>query len=131
MRKLILCIVSATAGLWIANELVPRVQINLLPDSHLFGFEMTALWQVFLVLGITLGLLQFFIKPVLNLITLPLRMITLGAFGFFVIMAMVWAVDYLFREFSAPWFWPLFWISVIVTVLDGVVGFGTSNPKEE
>ncbi len=117
MKRLLVYITAAILGLWLAVMFIPGVHISLYSDSSFFGFKLTALWQIYLLLGILLGLLNFFAKPVLNLITLPFRIITLGLFGFLINMALVFAVDIMFRELSAPWFFPLFWTTLVIWVL--------------
>ncbi len=112
--KLISQILAAVLGLWLAVLFVPEVGIELLPDSSFFGIGLTSVWQIFLFLGIVLGLLNFFIKPVLDLITLPLRIITLGLFSLAINMAMIWVVDVIFKELSAPLIWPLLWTTFII-----------------
>ena len=49
-----------------------------------------------LFVGAVIGLLMFFVRPLLNLITLPLRIITLNLFSIVVMMFLVWLVDALF-----------------------------------
>ncbi len=114
MKKLLSHIVSAIAGLWLASNYVPGVVIRLYSDSSFFGFPLTAQWQIFLVLGVILGLLNFFLKPVINAFTLPLRIITLGLFSILVNMAMIWLLDIMFAEAYIPWLWPLLYTSLIV-----------------
>src|SRR3989344_7823331 len=107
MKRLLSLIISAGAGLWLATVLIAQVTVKTYPDSNFFGINVIAPWQFFILFGIILGLLNFFVKPILNVITLPLRIITLGLFGFLINMFLIWIVDYIFREFSAPWFFPL------------------------
>lgn len=120
MKKLLFYIASGILGLWAATLLVPEVQVQLLPDSHFFGVSLTAAWQIFLVLGVTLGLLQFFIKPILDLISLPLRIITLGLFGIIIQAIFIFALDMIFREFTAPLLWPLLWAAVIMSAAHSI-----------
>ncbi len=114
MKKLIFQILAAVLGLWIANMFVSGVIVKLYPDSNFFGFNLTADWQIFLLLGIILGLLNYFVKPILDVITLPLRIITLGLFSFIISMALIWAVDVMFKEFSAPFLYPLLYTTLII-----------------
>ena len=118
MRSLLSSFVAATLGLWLAVLFIPGVSIVLHNNSSFFGFGLTALWQVYLMLGIILGLLNFFVKPILNVITLPLRILTLGLFSFVVSGAMIWVVDAMFREFSAPFLFPLLWTTLIIWILN-------------
>ncbi len=121
MRKLLSQIISAGLGLWLATIFVAGVRVQTYPDSMFFGFPLTAQWQLFILFGIILGLLNFFVKPLLDTITLPLRIITLGLFGFVINMALIWAIDYIFREFSAPFLYPLFWTTLIIWALNIII----------
>jgi len=131
MQKFLSSILAATAGLWLATIIVPHAQVNIYQDSNFFGFIITQSWQIFLLLGITLGLINFYVKPILNVLTLPLRIITLGLFGFIINMAMVFGVDYLFREFSAPLWQPLFWTTLIVWALSLIASKIVTNDHHE
>lgn len=117
MQKLLGNIITATLALWLATMFVPGVYVALQPDSNFFGFPLTQSWQIFLLLGITLGLINFYIKPVLNTLALPFKIITLGLFGLIIQMALIWGVDYIFREFSAPILYPLLWTTIIIWAL--------------
>ncbi|MFA5013073.1 MAG: phage holin family protein [Candidatus Paceibacterota bacterium] len=69
--------------------------------------------------GITIGLLFYFIKPLLNVITFPLRLITLNLFSFVIIMFLVWIVDILFStHLEINGLQNLFWMSLIVLAID-------------
>jgi len=121
MKSLFSQIIAAVAGLWIASSFIPGVIIKTHTDSSFFGFPLTAQWQLFLVLGIILGLLNFFVKPILNAITLPLRIITLGLFSIIVSMAMIWISDLMFDEIYIPWLFPLLWTTLIVWGINLVI----------
>jgi putative membrane protein len=117
MKSLFSQIVAAIAGLWLASLFVPGAIIRIYSDSSFFGFELTDKWQIFLILGIILGFLNFFVKPILNAITLPLRIITLGLFSIVISMAMIWTLDLMFAEVYIPWLYPLLWTTLIIWVL--------------
>jgi putative membrane protein len=51
-----------------------------------------------LLVGSILGLLLFFVKPVLNLITFPLRVITLNIFSLVIIGFLIWLLTIFFPE---------------------------------
>jgi|SRR3989344_2930209 len=120
-KKIILLTISAILGIWLASSFVPGVEVKLLSDSSFFGIRLTAVWQIYVLLGIIIGLLNFFIKPILDLITLPLRIITLGLFGFLINIALIWVVDVMFKEFSVPLIWPLLYTTLIVFALNIVI----------
>ena len=114
MKKLLSQVVAAVLGLWLAIVFVPGVKISVFPDSSFFGISLTANWQIFLLLGIILGLLNFFAKPILDVITLPLRIITLGFFSFVINAALIWIVDIIFKELYIPLWLPLLYTTLII-----------------
>ena len=102
MRRLLSNIISATLGLWLALLYVPKVVIRAYPSSNFFGVPLTAQWEIVLVLGITLGLLNYFLRPVLKALTLPLEILTLGLFTIVINMGLVWILDSIFDELYVP-----------------------------
>jgi len=115
MKKILSQIIAASLGIWLSALFIPGVGVGI-ADSNFFGIPLTLQWQIILLLGTTLGLLNFFIKPIINAITLPLRIITLGLFSIVTNMAMLWILDYIFVEITIPWFWPLFWTTVVIWI---------------
>ena len=115
MNSLILQIIAGILGIFLATKFVPGVSLEILPgQSSLFGIEFTASWQILLLIGFALGLINFFIKPVLKMITLPLRILTFGLFSLVINMGIIWAVDILFPELVISGIIPLFWTTVII-----------------
>ncbi|MBX4200694.1 phage holin family protein [Candidatus Parcubacteria bacterium] len=128
MKTLLSSIISAGLGLWLASMFIHGVVVQPHTGSNFFGFALTAQWQLLILFGIVIGLLNYFVKPILDLITLPLRIITLGLVGMLISMAMIWVVDYMFVELSIPLLYPLLWTTLIISVLNIV--FGKSVLKE-
>jgi len=109
MRNFLTKIVSGVLGLWIAVNFVP-------------GVDFTGSLKSLVIAGCLLGLINFFIKPVLKTITLPIRMLTLGLFGLVINIAMVWAIDIFYVELVMAGIVPLFWTTLIVWGLSVVLG---------
>ena len=120
MKRLLLTIVSAGLGLYLASLLVAGVSVMALSDSAFFGFSLTQTWQIFILLGIILWLLNYFIKPLLELISLPLEIITLGLFSIVINLGLIWVLDVIFREIQIPLWFPLIYTSLIIGVLNFV-----------
>jgi len=127
MRKLFSQIVAAALGLWLASLFVPGVLIRAYPTTNFFGFPLTQQWEVILVLGIVLGLLNYFLKPLLKLLSLPLEIITLGLFTLVINMGLMWILDMMFDEltvpFGKPWMFPLLYTTLIIWGLNIIIGF--------
>jgi len=110
MIKLIFQAIAATAALWLAVRFVP-------------GVEFVGEIKYLVLAGVALGIINFFIKPILNLITLPLRVITFGLFSLIINMALVWIVDIVFPELIIQGIIPLFWTTLILWGVSIVLGF--------
>lgn len=117
MWSLLLQIAAGLAGLYIAKKFVP-------------GVEITASWQTFLIIGTTLGILNFFLKPILKIITLPLRIITFGLFSLAINMAIVWLIDIIFPEVIILGIAPLFWTSIIIWALSVFLPKWLPSPRK-
>ena len=113
--------ISGGLGLWIATIFVAGTKVQAFADSSFFGISLNQNWKFFILFGIVVGLLNFFVKPILDIITIPLRIITLGIFGILINMAMIGIVDAIFEELSVPWFLPLAWTTLIIWLLNGLL----------
>jgi len=129
MRSLLSQILAATLGLWIALLFVPRVIIKAYPDSNFFGIPLTTQWQLVLVLGIVLGLLNYFLKPLLKALSLPIEVISLGLFTIVINMALIWLLELMFDELSAPFLMPLLYTTLIVWGSNLIIGFFLNKNK--
>lgn len=123
MKKLVIQIIAGIVGIFLATEFVPGVSLEIIPgQSSFFGIVLTANWQILILVGSVLGLLNFFLKPVLKMLTFPLRVLTLGLFGFVINMFLVWAVAILFLEFEIQGLIPLFWTTLIIWLASIILG---------
>lgn len=113
-ERLIVQIVIGILGLWTAVKLVS-------------GVEFTGTIQYLFLAGTFFGLINFFIKPVLKIISLPLRILTFGLFSLVINMGMVWLVDVIFPELIINGLGPLFWTTVIIWIFSLFVSFSAKN----
>ncbi len=106
MKKFLAHIVAGILGIWLATG-IPGVS---------FAGELSAL----ALAGFALGVINFAVKPVLDILTLPLKIVTFGIFSLFLNMAIIWSVDVLIlgRIFTL---FPLFLTTVIVWILNIVL----------
>lgn len=113
LYRIIAQIIVGILGLWIAKELIPGVEFTgpILPDIK-------ANWQHFtttlVFAGIILGGLNSIVKPVLNIISWPLRILTLNLFSLVIAMGLIYIVDYYIPELIIKGIAPLFWITFII-----------------
>lgn len=109
MRNLILQIIAGVLSLWLAAKFVPGVQF-------------IGAIQYLIIAGSILGIANFFLKPALNAITLPLRIITLGISGLIINMLMVWIIDIVFPELIIKGIVPLFWTTALIWLVTFFLG---------
>ena len=122
MEKLFWHIVAGILGIFLAVKFVPGVSLEVLPESSFFGIKLTQFWQILILVGGILGLINFFIKPILDKITLPLKILTFGLFSLILNMVIIWILDILFLEFQILGFIPLFWTTIIVWLINFLLG---------
>ncbi|MBU4351163.1 phage holin family protein [Candidatus Parcubacteria bacterium] len=101
MWNLVLRIAGSSLGLWLANEFVAGARVN-------------GNWKTYLLIGAVLGVINFFIKPILDTLALPLKILTLGLFSLIINMVLVWLVDIAFVELVIIGLAPLFWTTALV-----------------
>jgi len=131
MERLFWQIVVGILGIYLGINFVPGVSVEIPPEGIIFlGIKLTAKLQVIVLIGIILGLVNFFIKPIFKIVTLPLRILTFGLFGFIINMLMIWLVDIFFPELVIAGIIPLFWLTIIVWVLSFLLGFGSRKTRE-
>lgn len=111
MKQFLWQIIVGILGLYLAILLIPGVAIS-------GGEELTpqGVKSLFLA-GAVLGLINSFIKPIVKVITFPLRLLTFGLFGLVINMAMVWIVDIIFPELVIANLSAIFWTSLIIWLL--------------
>jgi putative membrane protein len=109
MKRLLAHIATGILVIYLANLIVPGVEI----ESELGGFL-----KILALSGIFLGLINYYLKPIVNLITLPLRILTFGLFGLVVNMLMVWIVDIAFPGLVILGITPLFWTGLLSWLLN-------------
>lgn len=109
--KLFLHIVSGILGLFIAAKLVPGV--DFFGSYFMLG-----------VVGVIIGLANFFIKPILKAVSLPIMILTLGIFSLVINMALVWLIaDVIFSDvLEISGIIPLFWTTAIIWLLNFILG---------
>ncbi|HZX49991.1 MAG TPA: phage holin family protein [Candidatus Paceibacterota bacterium] len=101
IQMLLLHILAGIGGLWIAVRIVD-------------GVEFTGPAYLLLIIGLVLGILNAIVKPVLDLITLPIRILTLGLSSILINLGLVWALQLVFPELEFEGFLPLLWTTLII-----------------
>lgn len=81
------------------------------------GVSVDPIW-VSLVVGACLTLFNMFIKPIVNILTLPINAITLGLFSLVINGALFWYLGTLIKGFSTEGFYAAFVGALLVSVIN-------------
>lgn len=111
ITKLIIQILTNSVAIYIAARLVDGFTFsdpdNLVP---------------LLTAGFIFGLINFFIKPILKLISLPIIFFTLGLFTIVINIAMLLLLDYFIPELIITGFWAAFWGMIVISAVNIFIG---------
>jgi len=110
MRFLYQILANAIAVIAAAHY-IPGFTFSTPPSDMLF----TLLW-----VSLLLTLVNFFLRPILKLITIPLILLTLGLFTIIINMFLLYLVDYLVPELKISGLTPLFWATILFGVINTI-----------
>lgn len=82
-----------------------------------------------LTVAIVLGLLNFFVKPILVLFTLPVTILTLGLFLLVINTIMIELCDYFIDGFRISSFWTAMIFSIVLSLSQSLVYQITGDTK--
>jgi len=104
MGKLLLNLGTGVLTIYLAVLLIPGVKI----EGDFMMVLKISFWA-----GIVLGIINYFFKPLIKLITLPLAILTLGLFWLIINILIIWFVDIIFQSLIILGLLPLFLISLL------------------
>ena len=114
--------IAGILGIFLAVKFISGVSLMVVPGkSSFFGIELTSVWEILILVGAVLGLVNFFIKPILKFITTPIRIITFGIATLLINIFLIWLVDIFFPEFIINGLVPLFWTSLIIWAVNSIL----------
>jgi len=107
----------------------------LLSSKFISGIRVDSLLTALIAAGI-LGLINVFIRPVLIILTLPLSIITLGVFSFFINAFLLELVAYIIPGFEINGFLAAFLGALIISIVSWLANFfivnnNTGRPKRQ
>lgn len=74
-------------------------------------------WTTALIVGVVLGLINTFIKPVLEILSIPINILTLGLFGLVLNALLFWAAAYFVSGFTIAGFFAALFGSILVSII--------------
>lgn len=95
----------------IINVLSLMVVSYLVPGFHFVNV------QALLVSAVVIGIINTFVRPILQIIALPLSILTLGLFAFFVNVALLWFASNIVPGFQIDSFFTAAVASVVIALV--------------
>jgi putative membrane protein len=119
-------VVLNAVAVWIATLIVPGVDVE--TDST--GKKVLTL----VVVGAILGLINATIKPVVQLLSLPLTILSLGIFALVINGLLFWLVSAISKALGAPFhvdgFWAGFWGALVVSIVSFVLSIVVKDRED-
>ncbi|MCF2489990.1 phage holin family protein [Dyadobacter sp. CY347] len=106
--RLIIRLLISTLAILLAANLIPGVVV--------------ASTTTAIIVAIVLGILNTFLKPVLQILALPITIMTLGLFYFVVNVFIIYIATYLVSGFSIDGFIPALLFGFVVSIISGILG---------
>jgi putative membrane protein len=97
------------------SAFVMLVAVYLVPGAHLSSF-----WTA-LAVAIVLGIINFFLKPILIVLTLPVNIVTLGLFTFVINALLLLLAAAIVPGFRIDSFWWALLLAIVLALLNWLV----------
>jgi putative membrane protein len=98
---------------WIVNVLAIW-----LATVFIHGISYSDDWWRLIVAGAVFGLVNFFVKPIIKLLALPLIVVTLGIALFFINLLMLYITSWIVPGFDIDSFMAAVWATLVITVVN-------------
>ena len=105
MLRLIILILSNAIGIWASARLVHGI--------HFHGN-----WKWLILAGAVMGFINFFVKPVVKVVSLPLIWLTLGLFTIVINVLMLDLVAHIVPALVLDTWTAAFWAVIIISIIN-------------
>jgi putative membrane protein len=100
---------------WAVNVLALWVAVKLFDGVTSSG------WGALIIAGLVFGIVNALVRPVLVILSLPLVLVTLGFFLFFINMAMLALTDWIVAGFDIEGFWTYVGATIVVWLVNAAL----------
>jgi putative membrane protein len=97
----------------------------------LSGLSYGSDWWVLLIAGLVFTIANFFVKPVLAILSIPFILVTFGIFYFLINVLMLYLTHWIVPQFTIASFWWAALAAIIVSAINGVLRSLFGNPREQ
>lgn len=106
--QLLIRLVILTLGVLVAVNVIDGVNVPEIKDA--------------IVVAVVFGLLNAFLKPVLQILALPVTILTLGIFYFVINVFIVYLTEFIVPQFTVDGFFPALLFSIVVSLVSWLLG---------
>jgi putative membrane protein len=106
--SLLIRLVISTLAILVAANIIPGITVDGISTA--------------VIVAIVLGILNTFLKPILQILALPITIVTLGLFYFVVNVLIIYLVANLVDGFGVSGFFAALLFSFVVSVVSGILG---------
>ena len=111
---------------WVFNTVALLVATWLLS-----GLSYGSDWWALLIAGLVFTIVNFFVKPVLAILSIPFIIVTFGIFYFLIDVLMLYLTHWIVPRFTIASFWWAALAAIIVSAVNGVLRMFFGNPREQ
>jgi putative membrane protein len=97
----------------------------------LSGLSYGSDWWALLIAGLVFTVVNFFVKPILALLSIPFIIVTFGIFYFLINVLMLYLTHWIVPQFTIATFWWAALASIIVSAVNGILHMLFGNPREQ
>ncbi|OGG57703.1 hypothetical protein A2765_06220 [Candidatus Kaiserbacteria bacterium RIFCSPHIGHO2_01_FULL_56_24] len=101
---------------FLAIAVAVYLTVNLVP-----GITVTGGWMTMLIVAIVWSVITMVIRPVLQLLSLPITIITLGLFSFILNALLFWAMELVVPGFDVAGFFPALLGSIVLSLISWLI----------
>jgi putative membrane protein len=97
----------------------------------LSGLSYGSDWWALLIAGLVFTVVNFFVKPVLALLSIPFIIVTFGIFYFLINVFMLYLTHWIVPQFTIATFWWAALAAIIISAVNGILHMLFGNPREQ
>ncbi len=112
--KLLIQILGNSLGIYLASFIIP-------------GFSFRGNLKILILAGVILGVINFFLKPILKLVSFPLMWLSFGLFNFAISAFLLWLTAHFVPEIKIDGMLPLCLATILLSVIGTILSFFTKK----
>jgi putative membrane protein len=97
----------------------------------LSGLSYGSDWWALLIAGLVFTIVNFFVKPILAILSIPFIIVTFGIFYFLINVLMLYLTHWIVPQFTIATFWWAALAAIIISAVNGILHMLFGNPREE